>query len=342
MDRPRGAHLVGSVPLRDADQVFRTAAALLRDRLRRVPDGETGGRIDWILWQLPVLLEHPQLSVAAPAADDYSPNPRVSVREGEHARLTFDALGYADAAMASWEVFDGLQRSGVLPAQWRFQVSLPTPLAPVTVFVVDDDRRAVEAAYTAAMRAEVDAIVEAIPHDRLAVQWDCAVEFGLLEGVAPAHFSDVAAGVHERLVEYGTWIPGDVELGYHLCYGDLNHEHFVQPRDSSMLVDVANAISTRVPRSVQWMHLPVPRDRSDAAYFRPLDRLVLPSETELYLGLVHFTDGLEGAARRIRAAQEHAARFGIATECGLGRRPPETIPSLLEMHAALASPLMHG
>jgi hypothetical protein len=39
--QPRGVHLVGSVPLGDAEAVFRTANAILGGRLRRIPDGET-------------------------------------------------------------------------------------------------------------------------------------------------------------------------------------------------------------------------------------------------------------------------------------------------------------
>jgi len=38
-----GAHLVGSVPLPDAEAVFRAVSALGAD-LRRLPDGETGVR----------------------------------------------------------------------------------------------------------------------------------------------------------------------------------------------------------------------------------------------------------------------------------------------------------
>jgi len=32
-------------------------------------------------------------------------------------------------------------------------------------------------------------------------------------------------------------------------------------------------------------------------------------------------------------------RFGVATECGLGRRAPEDIPALLAQHATVAEPL---
>ena len=45
---PRNVHLVGSVPLADARTVFETVSAALGPRLRRIPDGETGERSDWI------------------------------------------------------------------------------------------------------------------------------------------------------------------------------------------------------------------------------------------------------------------------------------------------------
>jgi hypothetical protein len=38
---PLGVHLVGSVPLASAEDVFRTLGGALGDRLRRLPDGET-------------------------------------------------------------------------------------------------------------------------------------------------------------------------------------------------------------------------------------------------------------------------------------------------------------
>ena len=42
--------------------------------------------------------------------------------------------------------------------------------------------------------------------------------------------------------------------------------------------------------------MPVPRDRSDDAYFAPLTRLKLKPGTQLCLGLVHYTDGDRGHA----------------------------------------------
>jgi hypothetical protein len=80
----------------------------------------------------------------------------------------------------------------------------------------------------------------------------------------------------------------------------------------------------------------VPRNRDDDAYFEPLRNLKLRPETELCLGLVHYTDGVEGTRRRLATARKYAQGFSVGTECGFGRRDPKTIPELLRIHAQVA------
>jgi hypothetical protein len=55
----RNVHLIGSVPLANAQAVFETVSAVLGSRLKRIPDGETGERSDWITWLEPVFANHP-------------------------------------------------------------------------------------------------------------------------------------------------------------------------------------------------------------------------------------------------------------------------------------------
>jgi len=89
---------------------------------------------------------------------------------------------------------------------------------------------------------------------------------------------------------------------------------------------------------IDWLHMPVPRGRSDEAYFAPLRHLRLHPGTRLYLGLVHYTDGVEGARKRLMAAEKVVSDFGIATECGFGRRPrAQDIRELLGLHAQIAA-----
>jgi hypothetical protein len=55
---------VGSIPLPDAETVFRTLAEAAGPYLLRLPDGETGIRKTWIRFLQQVLAENPAIEVA--------------------------------------------------------------------------------------------------------------------------------------------------------------------------------------------------------------------------------------------------------------------------------------
>ena len=55
------AHLLGSVPLADTETVFRAVCAELGPHIRRIPDGETGERLQWVGFQYQMLLNHPAM-----------------------------------------------------------------------------------------------------------------------------------------------------------------------------------------------------------------------------------------------------------------------------------------
>lgn len=321
--------LVGSVPLGSAEQVFAVCADALDGQVKRLPDGETGPRTNWIAWQRALLGANPALR-QLPAA---GPFPVFVLNPDHRGPVAFGALGYAKAALESYAVFRRLKGEARVPAGMRFQVSLPTPLAVVAQYIEASAQSAVEGPYSERLLAEAREIMDAIPHAELAVQWDVAVEFAVLEGVRRVHFQPVYDGVVSRLSALRAAIPADIEMGFHLCYGDSGGKHFKEPADTSLLVKIANAISESSPRPIQWIHMPVPKERDDSAYFAPLKQLKLRPETRLFLGLVHPGDGIEGTRRRMAMAQRFVKDFGIATECGFGRRPPETVPELLRIHA---------
>ncbi|WP_233121021.1 hypothetical protein [Tersicoccus sp. Bi-70] len=182
--QPRGAHLVGSITLPDAESTFRAAVEHLGDRLRRIPDGEVGDRFHWIAFQPDRLGSAAGLERVgdAPVRVKHLDVRPLRIAPGvDPATLRLPPLGYAEAALDSWEVFHRLQDEDVIPAGTRFQVSLPTPAAVVGAFVVPEDRAAFEPVYESALTAELEQILAAIPHESLAIQWDTAVEFGLIE-----------------------------------------------------------------------------------------------------------------------------------------------------------------
>ena len=345
MTQPHGALLVGSVNYDDAEKTMRTAAEVLGPWLKRIPDGEVGRRFHWIMFQPDVLGETDGIERigAEPVwLRDLDARP-LRIAEGvDPSSLRLPPLGYADAAIESYALFRRLRAEGAIADGVRFQVSLPTPVAVVGSFFFGDDRDAVEPVYTAALLRELEQIVAAIPAGDLAVQWDVASEIGIIERAAGYGRTmdawwdgDPFDGLVGRLVQLVDAVPDDVEVGVHLCYGDAGERHFVEPTDAATLVRFANAVLASVRRPLTWLHLPVPIERDDEAYYAPLASL--SPVTELYLGLVHREDGVEGAERRIAAAARVVPEFGVATECGIGRAPAGTTEGILETHAAVAS-----
>src|SRR5579859_2168824 len=133
-DATGAVHLVGSIPLADAQAVFRACAAALGARARRLPDGETGVRSRWNSWTAPSYERTRGLELVPPPAGSYTPwqQARLVI---DPAELELEPLGFADAALASYEVFDTLAREGAIAPGTRFQVCLPSPIAPMTVLI---------------------------------------------------------------------------------------------------------------------------------------------------------------------------------------------------------------
>ncbi len=101
---------------------------------------------------------------------------------------------------------------------------------------------------------------------------------------------------------------------------------------------MANGLRQALRRRIDFLHMPVPKDRADAGYFAPLAGLRSFDDSTLYLGLIHHDDR-EGDRRRIEAARPFAARFGVAAECGWGRTDPARVQGLLDSHRAAAEAL---
>lgn len=333
-------HLVGSIGLDSVEEVFGTVGSLLGKHLRRVPDGEVGPRRLWVTFQYPLLRSSPYLR-PDPSGEVRATSriPKLCLAEGvTPEEIAFGELGYAREAKGSYLDFCAARDRGELPKNVRFQVCLPTPMGVIYAFCTTRDLLALDAAYEKAMIREVERICAAILHRDLCIQWDFCHEMLILDGQPQDHFPTIKATMDDimaRMRRISAAVPADVELGVHLCYGDFGAKHFLEPRDMGRMVEVANAMIEAVQRPLNYLHMPVPIARTDDAYFAPLKGLKFGGE--LYLGLVHAADGVEGTKKRMAVAQEYAPAFGIACECGIARaRKPELVKRLLEIHAAAA------
>lgn len=330
-------HFVGSVALDTVEEVFATIGEHCGPYLKRIPDGEPGGRRLWISWQIPVLRAHPALvqvgqgQVPLKLADGVKPDD-----------IHFGELGYAREARASYQDLLAARSAGQIPDHVRFQVSLPTPWAVLMPFCQQPDAQHIYPSYERAMLHEVGRICKAIPHHDVAIQWDVCLEMLAWDGrwEQARTFPGMEQVFGSMFARLGAAVPAGVELGFHLCYGDYDGKHFIEPTDATKMVEMANLIRRSVPRDIAWMHMPVPIDRTDEAFYAPLASLQLAADTEIYLGLVHAQDGVEGTKKRIAVAKKYLSDFGIASECGISRgRDANLALSFIKTYAGAAASL---
>jgi hypothetical protein len=342
----RHVHLIGSVPMADARTVFETVSAALGPRLRWIPDGETGARIDWVMSFEPIFATHPALELSPDGFQLHAharKNRRYRLKAGKTLQdLTFDNLGYADIARESYATFADLKAQGIVHRDAKFLITMAPAHSVIWLFLDESLHAAADPIYNAALKREIDKIAASLPHEQIAIQFDVAsAVFARLERNEASSYGQTKGEMQQTftsiLIDLGNHVPAGIDLLYHLCYGDAGHKHVVEPTDMSDMVEFTNGLLRGLTRSVQLVHMPVPRDRSDEAYFAPLRDLRLKPGTELCLGLVHYTDGLEGTRRRLATAEKFVKDFSIATECGFGRRDPATIPELLRIHVQAAA-----
>src|SRR5215475_15132547 len=272
----REIYLVGSVPLENAEQVFEAVGTAFGSRIKRIPDGETGERSDWITWLEPAFADNPafqksgeffRVHETGTGRERYTLKPGIRPQD-----VRFDNLFYADIAKQSYAEFKELKNAEKISADAKFQVDLVPAHSVIWLFVVDAMHEAIDPIYNEALKREIDKIAATIPHAELAIQFDVAsAVFARLERNEVSSYGRSKAEMQETfsriLVDLGNRVPADVDLLYHLCYGDSGHRHVVEPTDMGDMVDFANRVSRQIARPVQLFHMPVPRNRSDDAYF---------------------------------------------------------------------------
>lgn len=341
MSAGHNVHFVGSLPAADTASALGALSETLGGVLKRVPDGETGARSKFVTWQAPVFGTAEQFEVGELGPQsEWGPNgefpPRViRLKPNAAGRPAFAPTGYADEAIESYRQFRDAKTAGRFAADARLQVGLPTPLGVLTIFMEPDAQAVAEPAYTESLSNDLDRICREIPNEELSVQWDVPSEIAIWEGYTDTFLDDDKNACVERLVALMDRVPEGAELGMHLCYGDISHKHWKEP-DVALMAAFTNAVIDRLNRRLDYVHLPIPRDWTEPARYSDLSSFKLPEGTEMILGLLHLTDGIDGARTRIAAARSHLASFGLATGCGLGRRDPESLAPLLALHAAAA------
>lgn len=142
--------------------------------------------------------------------------------------------------------------------------------------------------------------------------------------------SDSAAGA--MLAELVEALPAQCGVVVHFCCQD-GASYKLSPADLEAMVTISNAMVARLERGADVLHFPVPLRHEDDEYFRGLAKLDERALRALSLGLIHLSDGAEGALSRIRLAQSYANTFMLAARCGFSKRTDAEIAPFLALHS---------
>ena len=339
--------LVGSVPLKSVEDVMRTFGGEFGPYLPAIPDGEVGERKSWVV-RLSYRVFHGHIDLdtikrparAEDGREQLMPRGRedgwqFKVKPGiENVKFGNPGyrLGYARDAIASYFVFKTLRERGVLPKGMRFQISMPmvnSVIRPL-FFPEVSDLPKIRPGYEEAIAGELDAILDAIPHEDLAIQWDMAWEIAAAYDGYPGAPGESDIATHTKSVAgLSKKLPEKVALGFHFCFGTYGGWPRFAPKDLGRAVELINASVTATGRRVDWVHIPT-LDNTDDAFYAPLAKLDLKGARP-YIGMIH---SMPSFAQRLAVARKFLPDFGLAAYCGFGRVPPEEMKQVMADHMA--------
>jgi hypothetical protein len=333
--------LVGSLPVDSTENAFQAGAEYFGDLVFALPDGETGLRARWVSYERDgIIRDNPDVVVVEETTSPTGfarhayETPRLAVRAGVEV-LHWDRWPRIDDAIDAYAIFTRLRADGVIPEGLRFQVGLPFPESALNAFKVDFARDYPKAAagFEELVGRELGRLVDAIPPDDLAIQWDVAYETKDIEGVIAWTQGDAWERFAGPVTRLTSLIPDEVLVGYHLCYGTFPEWPMYEAQDMTVVVRMANFAVASSGRPVDWVHMAGPRylRSEDERFFAPLAHLDAP-DTRVFLGIVLPVDGIPGVRRRAATASKYLKDFGVALYCGMGRQPGDDGDKTMREH----------
>lgn len=300
-----GVHLVGDFPLHSGREIYELCHAELGPRLLYYPDTRIVDGEDIRAW----------LAGADGAA-----------RLSHRARASLDAL-------------EALKEAVALPAGIRASLSIPAPFG-ISRFAKPEDRVEPDADAACAewLVDEVKRVVTDLPSFSTDLAVQIKLPFADLAEAAKGDTGDsaLAGAILEHVTTIIGAVPESIPIALHMnCRDGAGFK--ILPKHFAEMVELSNRMQKRCARRIDLLHIPVPLVVTDESFFVPLRRLTVRPEARLCLGLIHLSDGVDGAMRRIALARKSFPEFALAARSGFAAREPAVIANFLKLHADVAS-----
>ncbi|MFE3983238.1 hypothetical protein ACFXPR_02025 [Nocardia tengchongensis] len=325
----RNVHFVGSFPAESTCDAMRAMLDGAGPRLRTLPTGETRRYERYIQPIVADLVAQGVLEVKRNGSWRSS-HERTTHRAARGVRLTGDLmdLGYLGEAEEALPIFRALRAERDLP-ELSLQIGMPTAFTMAFIAMGRSGVRRHRKAFEEASIRDVEAI-RALAGDDVVIQFEATAEMVLMATAQPVHRPvEAALGLGRGIAEMAAATPPGTRIGVHLCLGSMNNKARTTLRNTEPLVALANSIVRQWPsgRSLEFVHGPLAAGdippSTDPACYAPLAGLRLPAGTRFHAGLVHESHTETVQIETLRTIETALGRpvDGVASACGLGRRP---------------------
>ncbi len=341
----RGVHFVGSYPGTSTDDAMCAMLDAAGPRLRTLPTGETHRYEFYIQPIIEDLVAQGALEVKK-SGTWRSSRERTIHRVPEGRELTGDMmdLGYLAEAQEALPIFRDLRAARGL-SELALQIGMPTDFTLAFIAMGISGVHSHRKAFRDATVRDIAAINELVGADGV-VQLEATAEMVLMAKSQPVH-RRVNAALHlgAGIAALAAAAPAGTRFGVHLCVGSMRNKSRVRMRDLRPFVELANSVVRRWPsdRPLTYLHGPLAAGNippsANPAFYAPLADLSLGESTDFYAGFVHDTPTLTEQAETLRMIENALGRpmDGVASACGLGRRPRPIADRLADRADMLAA-----
>jgi hypothetical protein len=333
----RAVHFVGSFPAESTEDAMRAMLDSAGPLLRTLPTGETRRYEFYIKPIIEDLAAQGALESKKPG-DWQTSQERTIYRAPRGKKLTGDSmdLWYFHEAEEAWPIFKRLRAGRDVPGL-SLQIGMATPFT--LAFIAMGPRGVLRhrKAFLDATAREI-ADVRELVGDEVVIQLEATAELVVMSKTQPRHkLFDRILKMGKGIGEVAAAAPEGTRFGVHLCVGSLNNKARATMRNAQPLVDLANSVVRHWPsgRTLEFIHGPFAAGdkppSTDPEFYAPLAGLALSAGTSFYAGLAH---DIASEAEQFQALQNIEQALGrpvdgIASACGLGRRPRAVADALM-------------
>ncbi len=346
----RHSLLVGSLPFSNEEEAMNISLEILGESLLCLPDGEIGkvsdeypkgSRSSWIMtvvnilsadkenWE--IVKERGKINEDWGFQADYSEGEKIKPKRSPSDIYEHLYFGYHDYFNESYPIFKKLRDTHNRP-ELKFLVGVPTGLG--ITFSVTSPITALRYAkiFNKRIAYEINKILK-VAKDDVIIQIEVPGEFKMASTL-PSFLMKLAIRSINSLI---SMIDKDAQVGIHICLGDLNNIALTSAKSLKKMVKFSNLLvdSFSQDHRLIYVHYPLAEGRvpppTNREYYEPLRNINLPEGTHFFSGSVHEGLSTEENLSIIKIIDDiRGSNVGIASSCGLGRRPRDVGKYILE------------